>query len=206
MISQNCSSYCTLPKLHKWFSSSEKGATRALDKMSLISISSSSLTTVPNWILFHRNVLYDDHYHNCTMVWKPWWTKWVKKATRAIDKKYLLLLNHLSKFKIISKKCSSWCILRKWGRIFIAQLNNVVSRAKNRNTCIFKWYLFSNIPIHHLMCQDSGEQCRALGPSCYVFSSPEPKAQGEVLWSVFVRPYFFSLNHISSWATGPNFI
>ena len=43
-----------------------------------------------------------------------------------------------------------------------------------------------------------------------LLSSPEPKAQGELLWLVVslsvVPPLTFSLNDISSWTTGPNFI
>ena len=45
-----------------------------------------------------------------------------------------------------------------------ALLNNMATRAKNRN--IFKSYLFSHRPINHLpICQDSNERSRALGPS-----------------------------------------
>ena len=44
-----------------------------------------------------------------------------------------------------------------------ARLDNMATRARNRH--IFKWYLLSHRPIHHLfLCQNSGEQSRALGP------------------------------------------
>ena len=46
------------------------------------------------------------------------------------------------------------------------RLNNMTTRAKKRT--IFKSNILSHRPIHHLLiCQDSGERSRALGPSSF---------------------------------------
>ena len=45
----------------------------------------------------------------------------------------------------------------------------MATRAQNGN--IFKSNLLSHMPIHHLiMCQDSGERFRALGPLVYILA------------------------------------
>ena len=60
--------------------------------------------------------------------------------------KWHLHLNHMSKFKIISQKCSSWCPIKKQPP-----------------------ELKIEIALHHLMYQDSGKWSNALLPSCLSF-------------------------------------
>ena len=82
--------------------------------------------------------------------------------------KHHFVLNHWSKFKIISHKCTLWCPLQK-------------------------------LPIHHLlMCQDSGEQSRAIRPFCsYKTKITVEKYQGWKILTHPICPYVF-VNSITS--------
>ena len=65
LISQNCYSWCLLPKLHKWFHSIEqRGCQSSRKKMYFNDI--SSWTTDSNSKLVHRNVPHDALYQNRT--------------------------------------------------------------------------------------------------------------------------------------------
>ena len=124
-----------------------------------------SWTTKLNSVIFHRSVWHNAHYHNCTNGMEVL----NKKATRAIDKKYLWMNSppepqvQIQNIFLTWQKCSSWCLLPKFIRMF-SPAEQHGYQSKNRN--ILKRYIFSHRPIHHLMCQDSGERSRALGPSC----------------------------------------
>ena len=101
------------------------------------------------------------HYHTCTNGLEAL----NKKAARAIDKKYLkwpLLLNNWSKFKI---NVPHHAFYQNWSEC-LAQLNNMATVAKI--DIAFNDISLATDQIHYLICQDSDERARALGPSCFI--------------------------------------
>ena len=109
IISQDYSSWCFLPKLHKWFQSTDKGAARALDKKCLQSTPPEPLVQIS---------------YNFTLMFPWWWCPLLKlhksmvllhciggpPGLKITVFKSHLLLNHWSKFHIASHECSPWCL------------------------------------------------------------------------------------------------
>ena len=94
--------------------------------------------------------------------------------------------------KIISQKCSSCCPLLKLILRF-----SLATRAKNRN--IFKSNLLSHRPIHHLLvCLDSGEWSRAIGPSCLIIL-PFNYTGSFYLTYIWNRSIIHLLSDVSKW-------
>ena len=85
ITSYECSPWCPLSKLHKWFRSNEQGATRAPEKKSFKR--HLLLNHWPKFKWFHRIVPLDTLYRNCTSGYTPL----NKRVARAPDKKYLLM-------------------------------------------------------------------------------------------------------------------
>ena len=116
IISRNCSSWCLLPKLHKWFCSPNKGTARALDKKCLLmTFPCEPLVQIQN--NFTELFLIMPLTKIAQMVLLHW-TKGLPELQITNIFKRHILLNHWSKFKIISLNYSSWFLLPKLHKWF----------------------------------------------------------------------------------------
>ena len=111
IVSQNFSSWCLLPNLHKWCRLAEKRDARAPDE---------------NIFKTHLLLNYWSKFKIISQNCSSWYPlpklhKWLPLTKRPPELqirnicifKRRLLLNHRSKFKIISQNCSSWYPLPK---------------------------------------------------------------------------------------------
>ena len=118
------------------------------------------------------------------------------RAARALYKKSFkghLLLNHLSKFKIISKNCSTWYLYQNCTNVS-SPLNKRAIRALDKN--IFQWHLLNHWSKIKIITQNCSSWC--LLPKLHKwFHFTEQSGHQSPRKEM-------SLNCTCSWTTGPN--